>query len=176
MILSFVAIPFILNLTDPVKDKTSFIEPIEIKGETFYLYNSSNSSSGYGIMKQPEDTVIEGNYFVEYRTDYTFIFLIVASSLLFLIVVVMTLYPDEEVNWDFKWSRTKSMVKKVDLEIEDNIYYYYVKDRLIHKSDLRLTEHEVRRHLKNYISTPNLYPKIKTKAMQRRDKIKSITS
>lgn len=173
LIISIGCLPFIFMLTEPVKDKDEFIEKVEIKGENYYVYYGNKNE--YDIMKQPEGSKIVGNYFVRYRTDYLFITLIVISSLSFVILLGSSIVIDNDINWDYKLCKSKALMKLIELEIEDDTYYYYIHGRRIGKADRRLNKYEVKDILKDYIESPNLYPKIKSKAMLRRDKISHLT-
>lgn len=90
------------------------------------------------------------------------------------IIIILIVMFSGDGEWDFNEILTRSYLNMVECEIEDNVFVYILQGRLIHDSEQRCDAYYLKKHVSNYISNRNLYPKFKTTQQKRESNIESL--
>ena len=84
------------------------------------------------------------------------------SVLIFLVLIGVTIWGDEDHNWNITKCRINSSLHKISVDVEhvqnDTFYYYYIKNKLIIKSQRKLSSKsdDLFNAVKAYLEFPKL--------------------
>ena len=84
------------------------------------------------------------------------------SVLIFLVLIGVTIWGDEDHNWNITKCRINSSLHKISVDVEhvqnDTFYYYYIKNKLIIKSQRKLSSKsdDLYNAVKSYLEFPKL--------------------
>ena len=84
------------------------------------------------------------------------------SVLIFLVLIGVTIWGDEDHNWNITKCRINSALHKISVDVEhvqnDTFYYYYIKNKLIIKSQRKLSSKsdDLYNAVKAYLEFPKL--------------------
>ena len=84
------------------------------------------------------------------------------SVLIFLVLIGVTIWGDEDHNWNITKCRINSALHKISVDVEhvqnDTFYYYYIKNKLIIKSQRKLSSKsdDLFNAVKAYLEFPKL--------------------
>ena len=161
--ISILGILLFHQFDDLVIQKTP-ISKFSDAGKTHVVYLSGDNYEIKSFEKEP--------IFKDGKVFYTEIHPVVIISgiitfISLLIIVVATLINDGDVGWELRDCISSTKIALVKCEIEDDIYYYHYKGKLLCKSDRQLWSSQII----NFIDQPiNLFPDFPGTKSQRRDK------
>jgi hypothetical protein len=174
-LISLISIPFFYQIAgsfDPMTDKLEVISEIEQKTEWVYVVESKTGSIKYDILTFDERQDISKGFII----DETYHPLNVIFWILFIgaiaMVVIPTFIDDDDMNWDIEGINSVSILKIIDCELEDDVYYYVSMGRLLGKFENRIQTPDINYHLKVYDFDDIMRcPKFKTKKQDRDSKL-----
>jgi len=174
-IISLISIPFFYQIAgsfSPTIDKLEVVSEVEQKTEWLYVVESNSGSTKYDILTFDERQDISKGFII----DETYHPLNVIFWILFIcttcMVVIPTFIDDDDMNWDIEGINSVSILKIIDCELEDCIYYYVSMGRLLGKFENRIETSAMNYHLKVYDFDDIMRcPKFKTKKQDRDSKL-----
>jgi hypothetical protein len=161
--------------------------PVYVDSDTLYLgqlikdYKNPKRSEvhKYEAIKYSSSYLIRGNKIFSNETNDVISFWFWASLVFLFLSTLLSFTIDDEDNestnpsWEVNRNFRRSKSKFIDCEKEGDIYYYTVKDRLVHESSWVLSEREIH-SLSWSFNNLNYLPKFKTKRKWRDHAIKNL--
>lgn len=132
-----------------------------------YHYVIPVGSDSY-IVKSFNDPMEIINNKITYKDVHVVV--VISAVVLFLISICLFLASigiEDSATWDFGDCYSNAKLRMVKCELEDGIYYYHYKGKLIATSDVNLYSHSLEKCLSSPI---NIYPDFPGTKEQRRDK------
>ena len=181
MIIGFSICLFVLCHWTWETDKIRPISVTQDSGKYIYVYRSDQSNYNTHTEDRPAKIV---NGEITYTSINVFAVLAgIGVAALGVILFIGTFIPmDSDENWDFveNWEdvHTESALKSVEMDLENNTYYYHIDDRLLGRSvGVKLEIYQIKNLLKEYYRAPNLFPEFMGTSQTIRDKkLKKILS
>ncbi len=100
---------------------------------------------------------------------------IVLAALLGLLLFIFSVIGNDETDWGFKDNWYEVSVDEIVCELEDGIYYYMYKGRLIYQQKNKLDRRSFVSKIREFNREgKNMYPEFLTKSQRREEKIKEI--
>jgi hypothetical protein len=155
---------FLFHQFDDLVIQKTPISKFSDAGKTHVVYLSGDNYEIKSFEKEP--------IFKDGKVFYTEIHPVVIISgiitfISLLIITFATLINDGDVGWELRDCISSTKIALVKCEIEDDIYYYHYKRKLLCKSDRQLWSSQII----NFIDQPiNLFPDFPGTKSQRRDK------
>lgn len=143
-------------------------------GEFLYAYRNGTQYSLLSFDK--EQKVVDGK--LEYLDTHFMVYISWSViAILGFILILMSVIPEEDSQWNFKEIWIKTLSEFVVCDSEENIYYYHLDGKLLHKSSNLLFNGDITNLVKNFIENKNSFPSFNgTKQTIRDKKLKKILS
>lgn len=124
--------------------------------QTVYLI-PDNTESGFSTkkLKKSEHTII-GNVVTYTGSNPPFWASTVFGFLCLILLFGMTIWGDEDHNWEVRKCLTKSYIKSIGFEVENSIYYYHLRGKLIYKGAQKPSSSDLKKGIENFIEHSNL--------------------
>ena len=118
---------------------------------TVYIYESGSESGFASIkLKDSEHTVL-GNKVVYKQTNPFVVVTTIIKYILLVILIISSIWGGDDGGWSYKDCLTDSYLKSVNLDVENSIYYYHLRGKLIFKSTQRALTSDLIGGVKNFI-------------------------
>jgi len=161
------------NLGNNLKPQTNedhFIH--SMKYESKWLYITRDNKGSYSVVTFDKEPKVVGDKIVYQSTNDAIVPICLGFIILVIVLIVSSVIPEEDANWGFSdiWKDTKINYNMglISCEIEDEIYYYIFKDRLLTTSKYQLSSYDLSNRLDKFpYSTLPKFPGTKE---ERRDK------
>ena len=132
------------------------------QNRTVIMYVDGGGNFETKCFENGEFKLINSNTLQYDRSD-GFVFVSqIFSVLIFLVLIGVTIWGDEDHNWNITKCRINSALHKISVDVEhvqnDTFYYYYIKNKLIIKSQRRLSSKsdDLFNAVKAYLEFPKL--------------------
>lgn len=132
------------------------------QNRTVIMYVDGNGNFETKCFENGEFKLINSNTLQYDRSD-GFVFVSqIFSVLIFLVLIGVTIWGDEDHNWNITKCRINSALHKISVDVEhvqnDTFYYYYIKNKLIIKSQRKLSSKsdDLFNAVKAYLEFPKL--------------------
>lgn len=145
----FLTIAIVLGyfgLTLPNKEtiERSFLGKFDApQNHTVILYVDGNANFETKCFENGEFKLIDTNTLQYEESNGFLIASRIFSILIFIIMLCVTIWGDEDHNWNITECRINSALHKISVDVEhvqnDTFYYYYIKNKLIIKSQRKLS-------------------------------------
>ena len=158
----------------PQINETHFISKINYESNWLYVIRSDKGEISVLSFNQ-EPKTIGGNRIVYESTPDAIVPIIIFIVFLLILLIVFSLIPEEDINWqlDEIWEQTQ--INSISCEIEDDIFYYVYRNRLLKISKVQLSSSDLSNILSRFTySTLPVFPG--TKKERRDKKLKEILS
>lgn len=155
---------FLMHQFDDLTIQKTVISKFSDAGKTHIVYLSGKN---YDIKSFEEEPILkDGKIF--YTTKHPVFLISTAITFILLVIInVATLINDRDVGWELRDCISSTKIALVKCEIEDDIYYYHYKGKLLCKSDHQLWSSQINKFIDQPI---NLFPDFPGTKSQRRDK------
>jgi hypothetical protein len=142
-----------------------------MKYESEWLYIKQDKGS-YSVVTFDKEPKVVGDKIIYQSTNSAIAPIYFGFLVLVVVLVVSSIIPEDDTNWGFldTWEDTiiKYNIGLIYCEIEDEIYYYIFKDRLLATSEYQLSSYDLSNRLDKFpYSTLPKFPGTKE---ERRDK------
>lgn len=156
---------FLTIKIDDITYSDNIISKFQDNGNYHYIIRDSNSKGSYSIKSYDEEIKsTDGKLHYKQINPISIILIIIMIFLgvfLFLVTII-----DDDTGWEISESWTESKLYLVKCEVEDGIYYYHYKGKLLTQCKHQLMTYEVTSYLRNPI---NLLPDFTGTKSQKRD-------
>ena len=132
------------------------------QNRTVIMYVDGGGNFETKCFENGEFKLINSNKLQYDRSD-GFVFVSqIFSVLIFLVLIGVTIWGDEDHNWNITKCRINSSLHKISVDVEhvqnDTFYYYYIKNKLIIKSQRKLSSKsdDLFNAVKAYLEFPKL--------------------
>ena len=155
---------YLMFNVDSLKLESNIISKFEDVGKYHYIIKDDDSYSIKSYEKEVKST--DGKLYYEELHPVA-----VVSFIVFLVISIVlclvTFIGDDEVSWELSECWINSKLSLVKCEVEDDVYYYHYRGKLLVKSEKQLWDSQ----LVDYLNQPiNLLPDFPGTKSQRRDK------
>jgi len=155
---------FLMHQFDDLTIQKTPISKFSDAGKTHIVYLSGKN---YEVESFDKNPILKDGKITYTETHPVVMISTVITFILLLIIIVATLINDGDVGWELRDCISSTKIALVKCEIEDDIYYYHYKGKLLCKSDRQLWSSQII----NFIDQPiNLFPDFPGTKSQRRDK------
>ena len=175
MLLCAIALLYpILDCNPDLKEKVKVITSFKYDTNTCYVYYASDNS--FNVLKfDKEQTISPDGYLTKDKDNVWLILSWIGFVVLCIVLLVATFQDDDDFNWGFSERWADVLHRDIVCEFEDDLYYYILDNKLLCKSQDKITR--LYDHVNRYISSPNLFLEYKgTKQQKRNNKLDKILS
>lgn len=152
-----------MNNINDLKSESNIISQFQDNGHYHYIIKDGDTYS----IKSYKDEVKSSDGKLHYDVLHPIVGLSFVAFIILVIVLIIFTFGDSESNWELVECWTKAKLSLVKCEIEDDIYYYHYKGKLLCKSNQQLWSNSI----ENLLDQPiNLLPDFPGTKSQRRDK------
>lgn len=152
-----------IDIVSQHKDKNTYI----------YVVKNEANSSGYEVLSfdKEQETKNEQLKTFDYHDGNIVLYVVFGVSLL--CAIVGSFMDDEK--WDFDDSYEMAISSLIYCELEGDVYFYMILDRLITKTDRRIMSHNIAGNLGIHnMSDVYRLPKFSTKTKKRNDNLEKL--
>jgi hypothetical protein len=166
--LSLIAVSFILGILILKLDRTEIKKRVIVQytdGSEYHYVTKSGDEYRVKSFDEPMEVIDDSITFTEIHP-----LVAISYVLLFLIVILLFLAPigiDDSATWDFSECLSLAKLSLVRCEVEDDVYYYHYRGKLLIKSDCQILSSNLEKFLKEPIG---IYPDFPGTKKERRDK------
>jgi hypothetical protein len=157
---------YLMFNVDSLKLESNIISKFEDSGEYNYIIKDGKSYSIKSYEKEVRST--DGKLHYEELhpvAAVSFIVFLVISIVIF--IVTLTSIDNDEVGWQISESWIEAKLSLVKCELEDDVYYYHYRGKLLVKSEQQLSSSQIQNRLTAHL---NLLPDFPSTKKERRDK------
>lgn len=157
---------YLMFNVESLKLESKIISKFEDGGKYHYIIKDGKSYSIKSYVKEVKSTDSKLHYEELHPVAVvSFIVFLVISIVIF--IVTLTNIDNDEVGWQISESWTQAKLSLVKCELEDDVYYYHYRGKLLVKSDQQLWSSQIQHHLTDHL---NLLPDFPGTKKERRDK------
>ena len=155
---------YLMNNINDLKSESNIISQFQDNGQYHYIIKDENSYSIKSYKSEVKSTDGKLYYYVLHPiVGLSFVAFIISV----IVLIIFTINNDCETGWELSECWTSAKLSLVKCEIEDDIYYYHYRGKLLCKSERQLWPSQ----LNKFIDQPiNLLPDFPGTKSQRRDK------
>ena len=139
-----------------------------------YLIECDNKNSGYDVIVSNESLNVIDGYLEVYVYHFVNVLLWIAFGVFLFILILCTIFYDEDVYWDLDGVSDKTLLGFVRCELESDNFYYVAFGRLLGSFDKQLKWDLLHKLGIENLSDIKRCPKFKTKSEDRRNKLKKL--
>lgn len=139
-----------------------------------YLIESSNRSSGYDVIVSNESLNVIDGHLEDYVYHVANVLLWIAFGGFLFILILCTIFSDDDVGWDLDDVSNKTLLGFVRCELESGNFYYIAFGRLLGSFDKQLKWDILNKLGIGNLSDIKRCPRFKTKSEDRRNKLKEL--
>lgn len=152
------------------------MDPIDIKiVKPIYTFTISDNAHYYTYLENNNPyTILSQEYpdknnklTIKKTNDDRYFFLTLTSIVLFMIFIT-SFSNDDDVNWEIKDVIAHHRISNVETEIENNIYTYTYKGKLLFQTTYRVDISHLKDIMTTFLENPNLFPDYETKKSRRK--------
>lgn len=156
---------YLMFNVESLKLESKIISKFEDGGKYHYIIKDGKSYSIKSYVKEVKSTDGKLHYEELHPVAVvSFIVFLVISIVIF--IVTLTNIDNDEVGWQISESWTQAKLSLVKCELEDDVYYYHYRGKLLVKSEQQLWSSQIQHHLTDL----NLLPDFPGTKKERRDK------
>lgn len=158
------------------------MEPIHIKivkpiykftiSDNAYYYTYLENSKPYTVLSQ--DELDKNNKLAIKEKNDDKYFCMTLISIILLLIFITSFSKDDDVNWEIKEVISNYRISNVETEMENDIYTYTYKGKLLIQTSYKLDISYIKDALKSYSDNPNLFPDYETKKQRRKRLLRDI--
>lgn len=157
---------YLMFNVESLKFESNIILKFEDAGKYHYIIKDDDSYSIKSYEKEVKSTDSKLHYEgLHPVAAVSFIVFLVISIVIF--IVTLTSIDNDEVGWQISESWNDAKMSLVRCEIEDDIYYYHYRGKLLVKSEQQLSSSQIQNRLTDHL---NLLPDFPGTKKERRDK------
>ena len=179
LVVAIVAIPFLNSIPD-IREESKIDFRYEKDGKQIIVTKEiGNNQESYSatVFEKGDGKFIDKGNLVEYKYHDANILIWLLFAVATIMVIVGIFAKDDDVNFDTEQIFSKTISSFVRCELEEDIYYYFIGERFLGKSDRPM--HKEYTNIANAFSVTSMaklrtYPVWKTKSMKRTDKLEEI--
>jgi len=154
---------FALTLPKDSIIKRSFLTKFDTpQNRTVIMFVDSDGNYHTKSFNYDEYKLLNPNT-IQYRSSNGFLLASqIFSVLIFLVLICVTIWGDEDHNWNITKCKINSTLHKISVDVENTqsgtFYYYYIKNKLIIKSSRKLSSgsSDLTGAVKSYLDYPKL--------------------
>jgi hypothetical protein len=163
---------FHLTLPHSVTNKKTFYTKFSLPEDTthtvYLIPDNTESEFSTKKLKNSEHTVI-GNGITYTNSNPAFWGSAILGFLCLILLLGMTIWGDEDHNWEVRKCLTKSYIKSIGFELENSIYYYHLRGKLIYKGSQKPSFGDLKKGIENFIDHSNLLEKFEGTTQKKRN-------
>jgi hypothetical protein len=154
-----------IGLTLPIKTnkETSFLSKFDVpQNRTVIVFVDENGNFQTKLFTNGDFKLINQSTLEYKETNGVVVASRIFAGALLIVLLCVTIWGDDEHNWNFTKCQIKSIIHKISVDVENHangkFYYYYIKNKLIIKSDRKLSSgsDDLTRSVKSYLEYPKL--------------------
>lgn len=154
---------YLMFNVDSLKLESNIISKFEDSGKYNYIIKDGKSYSIKSYEKEVRST--DGKLHYEELHPVAAVSFIVFLVVIF--IVTLTSIDNDEVGWQISESWIEAKLSLVKCELEDDVYYYHYRGKLLVKSEQQLSSSQIQNRLTDHL---NLLPDFPGTKKERRDK------
>lgn len=157
---------YLMFNVESLKLESKIISKFEDGGKYHYIIKDGKSYSIKSYEKEVKSTDGKLHYEELHPVAVvSFILFVVISIVIF--IVTLTNIDNDEVGWQISESWIEAKLSLVKCELEDDVYYYHYRGKLLVKSKQQLSSSQIQNRLTDHL---NLLPDFPGTKKERRDK------
>jgi hypothetical protein len=115
------------------------------------------SDAGFTLIKLKKSEHSSSGNKITYQTPNGFFWLpTIMGSLCLIILLGMTIWGDEDHNWNVQKCLIKSHLRSIGFEVENSTYFYHLNGKVIYKGAQKPSSGDLIKGVKNFIEHSNL--------------------
>jgi len=151
------------------------MDPIDVKiVKPIYSFTISNNAHYYTYLKNNSPYTVLSQEYPDKNNKLTIKEvndvrgLCITITFIILFMLFITSFSNDDVNWEIEDVIANHKISKIETDIENDIYTYTYKGRLLLQTSYRIDGSHLRDIMKSFAQNPNLFPEYETKKKRRK--------
>lgn len=152
------------------------MDPIDVKiVKPIYTFTISDNAHYYTYLENNNPYTIlsqeypdKNNKLTIKKTNDDRYFSLILTSIVLFVMLITSFSKDDDVNWEIKDVIANHRISNVETEMENNIFTYTYKGKLLSQTTYRMDNSYIKDVLESFLENPNLFPDYESKKQRRK--------